>query len=93
MRGFYDDLWSIYEIVGKFSTGFSTFSTMEQVDREKWGEVVENGDTARERQYGLGGYKNWNIRWESESILRDLDTNKYKTEGQCLIGQYKREGT
>ena len=40
-----------------------------------------------------GDIKNWNMGRELKSILRDLDTNKYKTEGQCLIEQYKREGT
>lgn len=41
----------------------------------------------------IGGYKNWSIRWALKSILRDLDTNKYKTGGQYLMEQYKREGT
>ena len=40
-----------------------------------------------------GGYKNWNMGRALKSILRDLDTNKYKTGGQYLMEQYKREGT
>ena len=55
--------------------------------------MVENGDRAREWRYGLGGYKNWNMGRALKSILRDLDTNKYKTGGQYLMEQYKREGT
>ena len=41
----------------------------------------------------VGGYKNKGIGQAIGWILRNLGTNKYKTEGQCLIEQYKREGT
>ena len=41
----------------------------------------------------IGGYKNKGIGQAIGLILRDLDTNKYKTGGQYLMEQYKREGT
>lgn len=53
---------------------------------------MENGEETMERRYGLGGYKNWNMGRALNSILRDLDTNKYKNIGQYLIEQYKKRG-
>ena len=41
----------------------------------------------------VGGYKNKGIGQAIGLILVNLGTNKYKTGGQCLIEQYKREGT
>ena len=57
---------------------------------EKWWKMgIEKGSGDMD----WGGYKNWNMGRALKPILRDLDTNKYKTGGQYLMEQYKREGT